>query len=272
MALRRIALLLALCVGLGALSACERASGESRRLVWSDEFNGARGQSPLPMKWRFEEFADATDTEKQCYTDSPDNVALDGDGHLLITALEKAGNCADGWYRFYTSGRITTERLQTWTHGRLEMRAQVPEGVGTWSAFWALGANKPMIEWPRSGELDVMEHVGADPQHLIGTVHGPTASGERWFLQASTDADAPLSDGFHTYALDWSEDELVWSLDGEEYGRVTREDVEAVGEWVFDRPFYLVLNLAVEGLLGGPVAEDTEFPQVFAVDYVRVYR
>lgn len=273
MPLARAALaLLPLCLGSGLLVACDSALGESRTLVWSDEFEGQAGHSPDPAKWRFEEFADATDTEKQCYTDSPDNVSLDGRGHLVIRALEQPGNCADGWWREYTSGRITTEGLHTWSHGRLEIRAKVPDGLGTWPAFWALGANKPEVEWPRSGEIDVMEYVAVTPNHLIGTLHGPTSTGERWFLQASTDTDEPLSGGFHTYAVDWSAEELVWSLDGEEYGTVTREEVETQGEWVFDKPFYLLLNLAIEGLIGGPVADDTEFPQDFVVDYVRVYQ
>jgi len=273
MSLRRTALMfLVLCVGSPMLVACEKVFGESRTLAWSDEFDGPAGHSPDPRNWRFEEFADSTDTEKQCYSDSTQNVALNGEGYLRISARDLPGHCADGWYRYYTSGRITTEGLHTWTHGRLEIRAQVPDGVGTWAAVWALGANKPEVEWPRSGELDIMEHIGADPDHLIGTVHGPTSTGERWFLQTSTDADAPLSDGFHTYALDWGEDELVWSLDGEEYGRITRDDVEEEGEWVFDKPFYLLLNLALEGYLGGPIAEDIEWPQTFVIDYVRVYQ
>jgi beta-glucanase (GH16 family) len=261
-----------LCLGAAALSACESAAGEDRQLVWSDEFSGPAGGLDS-RAWRQEAFGDPYGSELQCYTDSPLNVARDGQGHLVITALAALGHrCSDGVVSDYTSGRITTERLRHWRHGRLEIRAQVPSGVGTWPAFWALGEDKPIVEWPRSGEIDVMEYVAADPLHLIGTVHGPDAAGERWFLQAATDVKSPLSDGFHTYAVDWSADELVWSLDGVEYGRVSREEAEQLGDWVFDKPFYLILNVAVGGILGGPVDPDTVFPQSFVVDYVRVYQ
>lgn len=265
-----MSLVLALCLGGTALSACDSAMGETRRLVWSDEFDGDRGALPDPDKWQIETFADPTDLEKQCYTDDPVNVSTDGEGHLVIAAIARAGNCADGWYRFVTSGRITTQGLHTWEHGRFEIRAQVPAGVGTWPAFWALGQDKPGVEWPRTGEIDVMEYVGRDPTHLIGTVHGPTDSGEHWFLQGSVDAEEPLSGDFHTYAVDWNEDRLVWYLNGEQYAKVTREEAEQEGDWVFDKPFYLVLNLAMGGVLGGEIPEATTYPQRLVVDYVRV--
>ena len=273
MGARGSALLLAtLCLVVPLLSACESAAGRPRVLVWADEFHGPAG-ALNPQAWQHDTFGDPTGTELQCYTDSPANVAQDGRGHLVITALEAPFHlCADGATSKYTSARITTETLRYWQHGRLEVRARVPSGVGTWPAFWALGQDKPVVEWPRSGEIDVMEYVAADPFRLIGTIHGPDPAGERWFLQAALDVDEPLSDGFHTYAVDWTAEEMVWSLDGEEYGRVTREEAEELGDWVFDKPFYLILNLAVGGILGGPVSDETVFPQSFVVDYVRVYQ
>ena len=258
--------------GLAACGADEPEVSEPT-LVWSDEFGGAAGALPDADGWGFETFGDGSgNAELQCYTSAPGNVSTDGEGHLVITAIEQPGHqCVDGHTNDYTSGRITTAGKHTWTHGRLEVRAKVPAGVGTWPAFWALGANKPEVGWPRAGEIDVMEYVGQDPTNVLGTIHGPTSSGERWYLSTNTDGAEPLSEDFHIYAVDWSEDELVWSLDGDEYGRITRNEAEQQGEWVFDQPFYLLLNLAIGGSLGGAVPPTTTFPQSYVVDYVRVY-
>lgn len=264
--------LLAACGGGGDDEASSRAP-EDRTLVWADEFDGANGALPDASKWKIEQYADATDTEKQCYTDSSDNLHTDGEGYLVVSALEQAGNCADGWYRFVTSGRITTDGIESWKYGRFEMRAKMPSGVGTWPAFWAIGEDPdPSVEWPELGEIDAMEYVGRDPTHLIGTIHGATDSGERWFLQAETDAPEPLSDAMHTYAVDWNADRVIWYLDGREYGRITRAEAEERGTWEFDRPFHLILNLAIGGVLGGEVPEDLAYPQELVVDYVRVYQ
>ena len=141
----------ALCLAAAGLSACSTASGEpQRKLVWSDDFDGPNGALPDPAHWKLEQFADATDDEKQCYTDSPDNAHTDGQGYLVISALQQAGNCADGWYRFITSARLTTQGLGSWEHARFEIRAKMPSGVGTWPAFWALGEDDE-VQWPAVG-------------------------------------------------------------------------------------------------------------------------
>lgn len=263
---------LVLCLVGAGLSACGDDAAAERELVWSDEFDGANGALPDPDKWVLEQFADATDTEKQCYTDSSDNAHTDGNGYLVISAIEQAGNCADGWYRFVTSARLTTKGLETFEHARFEMRAKMPTGVGTWPAFWALGQEKG-LEWPAVGELDVMEYVGRDPGHMIGTAHFADEEGDRQFLQAETDAadETTLSTEMHTYAMEWDSEEITWYLDDEEYGKVTRDEVERIGPWAYDRPFYLILNLAIGGVLGGDVPDDLTYPQELVVDYVRVY-
>ena len=206
-----------------------------RELVWSDEFDGANGALPDPDKWKLEQYADATDDEKQCYTNSADNVHTDGSGYLVISANKVSGNCADGWYRDITSARLTTKGLESWEHARFEIRAKMPTGVGTWPAFWAMGEDDK-VEWPAVGEIDAMEYVGRDRSHVIGTVHGATDGGDHWFLQADNDSDTLLSADMHTYAVEWDDDEVSWYLDGEEYGTVTRDEVEAEGDWAFDRP------------------------------------
>ena len=146
----------------------------------------------------------------------------------------------------------------------------MPTGVGTWPAFWAMGDDDE-VEWPAVGEIDAMEYVGRDRSHVIGTVHGATDDGDHWFLQADTDSDTLLSADMHTYAVEWDDDKVSWFLDGEEYGTVTRDEVEAEGDWAFDRPFYLILNLAIGGVLGGEVPDSLTFPQELVVDWVRVY-
>jgi beta-glucanase (GH16 family) len=263
--------LAALCLVAAGVGACSAGSDEpARKLVWSDDFDGKNGALPDTAKWRLEQFADATDDEKQCYTDSPDNAHTDGQGYLVISAIEHAGNCVDGWYRFVTSARLTTQGLASWKHARFEIRAKMPTGVGTWPAFWALGDDDE-VQWPAVGEIDAMEYVGRDPSHVIGTVHAADRDGRPFFLQGDTESDALLSADMHTYAVEWDEDKVVWYLDGKEYGRVTREEVEQHGPWPFDRPFYLVLNLAIGGVLGGDVPDSLTFPQELAVDWVRVY-
>jgi beta-glucanase (GH16 family) len=266
--------LAALVIGLGAglLSACGTVGGDSDlHVVWSDEFDGPNGSLPDSDNWVLEQYADATDDEKQCYTNKPDNAHLDGGGYLVIAALEQPGHCADGWYRFITSARLTTKGLHSWKHGKFEIRAKMPTGVGTWPAFWAIGEEKGK-EWPEVGEMDVLEYVGRDRSALIGTVHGGTDIDHQWFLQASTTSDAPLSADMHTYDMEWDEDKIIWSLDGTEYGRVTRNEVEEEGKWPFDRPFYLILNLAMGGILGGDVPDSLTYPQYLVVDWVRVYQ
>lgn len=243
-------------------------------LAWSDEFDGAAGAPPDQDVWGYETFGDGSgNQELQCYTQAPGNVATDGAGHLVITALYQPGHeCVDGYYNDYTSARITTQKSETFQYGRLEVRAKVPSGVGMWPAFWGLGENKPEVGWPRAGEIDAMEFVGQTPEQVKGSVHGPTSAGDRWYITREGNMGEDLSDDFHVYAVTWTAEGMTWTIDGETYGEVTKSEAEAQGEWVYDQPFYLLLNLAVGGSLGGPVASDTVFPQEYVVDYVRVYQ
>lgn len=272
-------LLVALALASSATAACSFgvAPGPDepeRELVWSDEFDGPAGALPDPDNWVFETFGDGSgNNELQCYTEVPGNIATDGKGHLVITAIKQPGHrCVDGWTNDYTSARITTQGKHTFEYGRLEVRAKVPGGPGTWPAFWALGDDHDTVGWPRSGEIDVMEHVGHDPTEVSGAVHAATADGSHFYISDEYDVGRDLSKGFHTYAVDWDEDSITWSIDGEEYQTLTREDVEAKGPWVFDHPFYLLLNLAIGGNLGGEVPESTPFPQSYVIDHVRVYQ
>lgn len=264
-------LLLALATVLTLTSCTSSPPAERRELVWSDEFDGPAGAPPDASRWRLQTGGGGWGNgELQCYTDSTENAATDGRGHLVITADRSSGApCGErnGW----TSARLSTEGLFETTGGRLEVRARLPLGRGTWPAFWALGASMPDRGWPAAGELDVMEHVGNRPGVVSGALHGPTSSGGHWYLHEETSVD--VADGrFHTFAAEWRATSVELSVDGRTYGAISRADVARLGSWPWEEPSYLVLNLAVGGTLGGPVPEDAAWPQRLVVDHVRVWR
>lgn len=247
-------------------------------LTWSDEFEGPAGAAPDASVWSFD-LGDGSriglpgwgNGERQWYTDDPTNVALDGEGHLVLTARrpEVAPECYYGPCE-YTSARLLTRDRFEFQHGRLEARLRVPAGFGLWPAVWLLGSNVDEVGWPESGEIDVMEYVGRRPTYVMGTVHGPGYSGSLG-ISGSIDLGEPVSDAFHTVALEWAPGRLTWCLDGSPFHEVTSDDV-APHDWVFEQPFFLIVNLAVGGNLGGPVFPDTEFPAQLLVDYLRLYQ
>jgi beta-glucanase (GH16 family) len=244
------------------------------KLIWSDEFNGPAGALPDPTKWGYEQGASGWgNNELECYTTAPGNVSQNGAGDLVITAIRQPGHiCSDGKPTDYTSARILTQNKFTAKYGRLEVRAQVPTAPGTWPAFWALGANITTVQWPRAGEIDVMETIGKTPNIVYGTVHGPKSNSSPFSVQTKKDTGADLSVGFHTYAVDWTPDSLTFLLDGVAYGTVTKKDVEkANGTWVYDHDYYLLLNLAIGGNFPGAPTVTTTWPQKYTIDYVRVY-
>jgi beta-glucanase (GH16 family) len=245
--------------------------------IWSDEFDAPAGAPPDPSRWTYA-LGDGTvgsipgwgNNELEWYTDDPENVAHDGAGNLVITARHADGTqrCYYGTCQ-YTSARLLTRGLFEAQYGRIEARIKVPTGAGLWPAFWMLGTNIDQVGWPQSGEIDVMENVGRQPNRLYGTLHGPGYSGGNGY-GSTVDLPEPLADEFHVFAVDWEPGHIVWTVDGTRYHEATPADV-APREWVYDHPFYLLLNLAVGGQFGGPVAEDTVFPASMIVDYVRVY-
>jgi beta-glucanase (GH16 family) len=262
----------AVLVGAGVTAVVWSTSGAD--LVWSDEFDGADGSAPNPTNWTQVTGGDGWgNNELECYTSERKNSALDGDGHLVITANRHDGyRCADGSYNDYTSARLTTKDLHQFSYGRLEMRAEVPTASATWPAFWALGSNHDEAGWPQSGEIDVMEAVGSDPGVVHGTLHGASNAAARlgradWQLGGKTGFTA----GWHVFAAEWSRDAISFSVDDRVYATVERADAEAVGAWPFDQPFYLLLNLAVGGNFGGAPDATATWPQRYVVDYVRVY-
>jgi beta-glucanase (GH16 family) len=230
-------------------------------LVWQDEFDDPYLDTE---NWVRETGAGGWGNEElQFYTQSPENVRVEN-GKLVIEAHQESFRGSD-----YTSARIKTQTLHSWTYGRIEARTKLPTGQGIWPAFWMLGEDFPSVGWPDCGEIDIMENIG-EPQTVYGTVHGPGYSGGNGIGSSATTSGDPLNETFHNYAIEWEPDEIRWFLDGMEYHVVTNADVP--GEWVFDHPFFIILNLAVGGEWPGYPDQTTQFPQQLVVDYVRVYR
>ena len=230
-------------------------------LIWADEFDGAAASPPDPLRWTHETGGHGWGNgEVQCYTDNLANASHDGCGNLVIRAL-RSGDA-------FTSARLVTKGRFQFQYGRLEARAVLPSGTGLWSAIWMLGSDLDAVGWPACGEIDVMENLGAEPHRVFGTVHCPGnygkggLSGDHVFLQ-------PLPGLYRVFEVDWGPGAIVWSVDGQPYHSVSAGDLGS--SWVFDHPFYILLNLAVGGSLGGNVGDRTQFPAEFVIDYLRVY-
>jgi beta-glucanase (GH16 family) len=230
--------------------------------MWVQDFAGPAGSAPDPAIWSHELGGGGWgDGQLQVYTDEPANAALDGEGHLAITARREA----DGTV---TSARLVSKGGFATAYGRVEARLKVPGGRGTWPAFWMLGADIDRAGWPACGEIDVVEHVGADPRRCHGTAHGPGYSGLAGGIGGSLDVGVDLSEDFHEYAVAWDESGIVWFVDDREYHRLTPADV--TGSWPFDQPFFLLVNLAVGGDWPGNTTADLELPATLLVDWIRV--
>ena len=235
-------------------------------LAWADEFDGAAGALPSAQNWRFDLGTDWGNAQLEYDTDRPENASLDGQGNLLITARQEAYQGQP-----YTSARLTTRALREQRYGRFEARIKVPVSRGIWPAFWMLGADFPTVGWPASGEIDIMEHFGREPGSVQGALHGPNYSGgNALYRRYDLPAGGRFDTAFHVFAVEWTPDRINWFVDDSLYQSIKRS--YPPGRWVFDKPFFLILNLAVGG--GPPGAPDgsTTFPQVMTVDYVRVYR
>jgi beta-glucanase (GH16 family) len=241
---------------------------EGMTLVWSDEFDA---RTIDRTNWTFDLGGGGWGNgEAQYYTDREVNARLE-DGQLVIELHQERYEDA-----YYTSARLKTQGLREFQYGRIEARIRVPEGAGTWPAFWALGAqfdpssSDPAHQWPNVGEIDIMEYVGREPDLTMGTIHGPGYAGAggltRWNRQ-----DHDIADAFHVFAIEWDADGIEWFYDDETFYAVGPDDL-GNRDWVFDQPFFLILNLALGGTLGGNIALDLEFPIRYEVDYVRVYQ
>ncbi|RAO10570.1 glycoside hydrolase family 16 protein [Micromonospora noduli] len=246
----------------------DRAEAAIGPISWQDEFNSPAGTPVDQNKWRFDIGGGGWgNNERQYYTNSTSNAVHDGQGNLVITARrDNPANYQCHYGRCeYTSARLLTAATFTQTYGRFEARIKIPRGQGIWPAFWMLGTGGG---WPDAGEIDVMENIGREPNTVYGTVHGPGYSGGGGITGSRT-LGAPLADTFHTYRVDWEPNVITWYVDGVQYHRV---DPARLGgnRWVFDHPFFMILNVAVGGNWPGYPDGSTQFPQQMLVDYVRV--
>lgn len=252
------------------------------QLSWSDDFEGPAGQLPDPSNWVIEIGSGPNNdgwgnAELQYYTDRPDNVSLDGNGHLAITARRESFAGAP-----YTSARIKTQGLFEQAYGRFEARLKMPWGPGIWPAFWMLGSNIDRVEWPQCGEIDIMEYRGQEPNIIHGSVHGPGYSGGEPITKSYGFETDRFDTDFHVFAIEWGEGFINYFVDDVLYQQITAEDVDRIRnqqkssdpqvEWVFDQPFFILLNVAVGGNYVGFPAAETSFPQTMLVDWVRVYK
>lgn len=244
----------------------------AHKLIWADNFNGPAGAPPNPAKWRPVAWPGGTgDGELEYYTTRPSNVSLDGSGHLVITARRETYT-GDGTTRSYTSGRIQTSGLFQTTYGELEARIKWPAGQGLWPAFWSLGYDYDRVGWPNSGEIDVMETLGNNPFTAYGTIHGPSADSPKGYgMTTYTRSRVLLTAGFHVYGVIWSPSKIVFTLDGMPYAARSRASLGRGDRWAFNKPFYLILDLAVGGVWPGSPDASTRFPARMLVDWVRVY-
>jgi len=235
--------------------------------TFADEFNAPAGTPVDGSKWNMETGDNVNNHERQYYTNSTSNAVHDGQGNLVITARRENPNNYQCWYGRceYTSARLNTSGKFTQTYGHFETRLKMSRGQGMWPAFWMLGTGGG---WPDAGEIDIMENVGFEPNTVHGTLHGPGYSGAGG-IGAGYSIGNPFADGFHTFAVDWSPNRIVWSVDGNTYQTRTPADLNG-NRWVFDHAFFLILNLAVGGYWPGDPNSSTPFPNTLVIDYVRV--
>jgi len=253
------------------------------QLIWNDEFN-YHGK-PDPNKWSYDIWpARKVNSEDQSYTDSLKNVYVK-DGKLIITANKEAYGNAD-----YTSGRIHSQGKGDFLYGRVDVRAKLPAGQGTWSAIWMLPSNPFKYSttcqkgedwqgsatcdaWPNSGEIDIMEHVGYDMQTIHGTVHNKAYYWANWEQRKGSIEGQNVEQAFHTYSVEWSPESITVLFDNTPYFFYSNEST-GWRAWPYDHPYHVILNLAIGGMwgkAGGPI-DDSIFPVSMEVDYVRVFK
>lgn len=259
----------------GGLAACSdddrpAAEGHDWVLVWHDEFNQpTQNGKPDSTKWSFETGPNPSNNELQYYTDRPENIGFTtygGESCLRITALKENYK---GYA--YTSARINTKGHFAQTYGRFEARIWLTYAPGIWPAWWLLGNNYDKVGWPQCGEIDIMENKGWQPNIVSSALHFPGRFSGNPVGASYGMTNARFDTGFHLYAVEWDENYIDFYVDNILYNRVDAHANHG-GTWVFDHPFFLLLNVAVGGDFVGYPIDTTRFPQNLYVDYVRVYK
>lgn len=243
-------------------------------LVWSDEFEGTEIDD---TKWGYD-LGDGCDisldlcgwgnNELEYYTDRPENVFLEN-GNLVIKAIKEVPFYL-GEHQ-YTSARLVTKNKGDWKYGRIDVRAKLPIGKGLWPAIWMLPTDNVYGGWPKSGEIDIMEYLGDEPQRTFGTIH---YGHDFWrFNSQGLELESgTFADDFHVFSAIWNENCIQFLMDGIKVGEPNTRSTTLPTTYPFDQKFHLLLNVAVGGNLPGNPDATTIFPQTMEVDYVRVYQ
>ena len=246
-------------------------SSRYTKLVWTDEFNYTG--LPDSAKWGYDKAHGCPalcgwgNNEWQYYTWNRKENARVENGHLIIEARKEAYENAR-----FTSARLVTRNKGDWKYGRIEVRAQLPEGLGLWPAIWMLPTEKKYGDWPKSGEIDIAETVGYSPDSVYQTIHTNSYNGMIGTQKVSLIPVKDLYRSFHTYAIEWTPEYIVYFIDGVRQQQFENAH-EGTDKWPFDQDFHLVLNVAVGGNFGGKMGVDESvFPRQLKVDYVRVYQ
>lgn len=242
------------------VSSIALAQPNGKKLVWEEQF---KTKELNEQNWNFEEGDGCPNcgwgnNERQQYTKSNHHLV---DGTLIITA-----NKVDGKY---ASTRINTKGKQEFTYGYIEARAKIPTGKGIWPAFWMLGTNIDKVSWPKCGEIDILEYVGKEPNIIFTSLHTQDSYGNT--INTKKSKIANIEDGFHLYAINWTKDKIDFFVDNKVV-YTFNPAIKNESTWPYDKPFFILLNVAIGGNFGGPEVNDAIFPQEFIVDYIKVYQ
>jgi len=245
------------------LIAANAFGADAMTLVWSDEFD--RDGLPDPAKWGYE-VGMIRNNELQFYTKArAENARVEG-GNLVITARKEDFKGATS-----TSASLNTRATFPFTYGRVEVRAKLPTGRGTWPAIWTLGVDHET--WPACGEIDIMEYVGFDPDRVHAAIHTGAYNHPANTHKGQAHALPRAADDFHLFAVDWDAAGITFFVDGAQIHRFANDGVGNHATWPFDKPQYLLLNLAIGGGWGGAQGVDEAiFPATFLIDYVRIHQ
>ena len=237
------------------------AQKDNRKLVWEENFNGKTLDSTV---WNYElgngcpNICGWGNNESQIYTKNNHKVE---DGMLTITAAY------DGTQ--YTSTRITTKDKKEFQYGKMEVRAKLPQGKGLWPAFWMLGSNISQVGWPKSGEIDILEYIGKEPEQVFTSLHTQDSHGNT--INTKKTKIEGIEEGFHLYAIDWNKDQIAFYVDNH-LVYTFKPEVKNENTWPYNQPFYFLINMAIGGNFGGPDIDNSVFPQEFSIDYIKVYQ
>ena len=249
------------------LNSSSQISEKYTKLVWSDEFNGSG--LPDSSKWNYET-GFVRNNEMQYYTTSLENANVEK-GMLVIEAKKDTMIIGNDKVKISSASLITADK-QDWTYGRIEVRAKIPVFLGSWPAIWMLGSNLHEVGWPACGEIDMMENVGFDPDTIHFNIHTKAYNHRKKTNKGQKFSVPSPQNEYHIYALEWHPEKLDFFFDGQKVFTFANEGT-GNNTWPYDKPYYLILNLAIGGSWGGMKGVDLEaLPQQLLIDYVRVYQ